>query len=181
MLNKRSIAVTRGFTMIELIIGMAIMAILMALAAPNFSTWIQNSRIRGVAESIVNGLQLARSEAVMRNAEVEFTFTSGSGWRIGCRIVTATCPESIQSRAEGEGATGAITVDALDGTPIRFDSLGRLDVAALAAGATSARINIDSSALPAAQSRDLRVTVTVAGGVRMCDPNVSDATDSRFC
>ena len=60
----------------ELLIGIAIIGILLALAAPNFAVWIQNSKIRTAAESIQNGLQLARAEAVRRNAQVRFQLTT---------------------------------------------------------------------------------------------------------
>ena len=46
----------RGMTMIELMVGIAIVALLLALTAPSFSSWIQSTQIRTAAETLQNGL-----------------------------------------------------------------------------------------------------------------------------
>ncbi|MGH8807889.1 MAG: GspH/FimT family pseudopilin [Noviherbaspirillum sp.] len=173
----------RGFTLVELMIGVAVVGILLALAAPSYSTWIQNSRIRNTAESILNGLQLARAEAVSRNAQVDFALVGGSGWRVGCPVVTALCPETIQSRPAGEGSSSAVTVATVGGPTIRFNNFGRRVLPDPAGGVAVAAINVDitPSVMPAAQTRDLRITIDVGGNVRMCDPNVTSPTDARAC
>ena len=61
-----------GFSLVELIVAVAIMGILFGLAIPSYKDWIQNTRIRTAAESIQNGIQKARSEALIRNTFVEF-------------------------------------------------------------------------------------------------------------
>jgi type IV fimbrial biogenesis protein FimT len=172
-----------GFTLIELMIGITVMAIVLALGMPNYSVWIQNTRLRNAAESILNGLQLARSEAVRRNTSVQFTLGAGSSWTVGCVTASADCPAAIQSRSTGEGSSTAITVAAADGTPIVFNNFGRMTAPVLGAGVNSTAINVDVDAavLSAAQSRDLRITINVGGNIRMCDPTVADSTDSRAC
>lgn len=173
----------RGFTLVEMMVGLAIMALLLGIGLPQFSAWISNARIRTVAESVLSGLQIARAEAVSRNAIVEFTLTGGTGWRVGCRVVTASCPETIQRRPSGESAYAAITVNAQDEMPIGFDNLGMMvyPTPASGAGATSIDVDIDTAVMPAAQSKDLRITIAVGGGVRLCDPNVADSSDARSC
>ncbi len=183
MLKMGSNAGASGFTLIELMIGIAIVAIVLALGMPSFGAWIQNGRLRNASESILNGLQLARSEAVKRNTPVQFTLGAGSAWTVGCVTVTANCPTSIQSRSAGDGSSDAITVEATDGTPIVFDSLGRMIAPVPGGGAIFTAMNVDAdpAVLSAAQSRDLRITVNISGNIRMCDPNVSDSTDARKC
>jgi len=56
-------------------VGVTIMAFLLASAVPSFSEWIRNASIRSEAESILNGLQHARMEAVRRNTAVRFQLT----------------------------------------------------------------------------------------------------------
>src|SRR5688572_710699 len=66
----------RGFTIIEVVIVVALAAFLLAAVAPSVSTWMRNTRIRTAAEAISNGLQQARNEAVRRNQSVGFYLVS---------------------------------------------------------------------------------------------------------
>ena len=162
-----------GFSLVELMVTVAVLSVLMVLAVPSFTEWIQNSRIRTAAESVQNGVQLARAEAVRRNARVEFALVGTSG---GWVVRFAGGGATIQARSGSEGAGGVVlsTVPE-DATSVAFDGLGRSDNTL-----TAINVDVPTSALPAAQSRDLRITIGT-GGVRMCDPNVSDSKDPRKC
>lgn len=180
MLKTLSTTGARGFTLIELMIGIVIMSIVMALAMPSYRAWIQNTRIRNTAEAIQNGLQVARMEAVRRNLPVQLVMGAGSAWTVGCVTVTATCPATIQSHSTGEGSSTAITVTSSGGTTFVFDAFGRRITPAVGTGSTT--LDVASSVLSAADSRPLRVTVDVGGNTRMCDPNTAIATtDPRHC
>ncbi len=79
----------RGVTLIELAVVLVVVAILFSKAAPFFSAWTQNVQIRTATESIQNGLQLARAEAIRRNRSVMFWLTSTANpqqadWLVGC-------------------------------------------------------------------------------------------------
>ena len=52
-----------GFSLIEKMIVIMIIAILTVLALPNFSEWVANSRTRSVAESLQNGIRYAQAQA----------------------------------------------------------------------------------------------------------------------
>ncbi|WP_211343687.1 GspH/FimT family pseudopilin [Neptunomonas concharum] len=62
----------RGFTLIELMVTVAVLVILITVAIPSFINLIQNSRSAALANSVVTALNYARSEAVKRNTNVEF-------------------------------------------------------------------------------------------------------------
>jgi type IV fimbrial biogenesis protein FimT len=66
----------RGFSLVELIIAVAIAGILLSLAIPNFSAYLRNVKLRSAAEMFLSGIQLARSEALRMNASVEFLLTT---------------------------------------------------------------------------------------------------------
>lgn len=60
----------QGFTLTELLIVIAIVAIMAAIAFPNMSQWIASRRAAGQAEQVANLLRFARSEAVRLNLPV---------------------------------------------------------------------------------------------------------------
>lgn len=170
----------RGVTLIEMMIGIAILGVLVSVALPEFSTWIQNTKIRTAAESVLSGLQLARNEAVRRNLNVQLAFGAGSSWTVS---VPSTL-EQVQTRSSAEGATDSVTVvrTPVAATTITFNSLGRTAANADASVAiTQIVIDVPAGVLAAAKSRELRITIGAGGNVRMCDPNVSVAADPRYC
>ncbi|MDO4878152.1 MAG: GspH/FimT family pseudopilin [Neisseria sp.] len=60
----------KGFTLIELMVVIAIAAIMMAIAIPNFSEWIARRRVAAAAEQVANLMRVARAEAVRLNKPV---------------------------------------------------------------------------------------------------------------
>lgn len=59
-----------GFTLVELMVTLAVAAILMAIAIPNFTALINSNRLTATGNELVASLQLARSEALRRNTQV---------------------------------------------------------------------------------------------------------------
>ena len=60
-----------GFTLVELITAVAVLAVLVALAVPNFNDATLTARLNGFANSLVAAAQVARSEAIKRNATIK--------------------------------------------------------------------------------------------------------------
>lgn len=69
-----------GFTLLELIIALFMIGILLALAAPNYSQWLEAGRYRKTARGFVSALREARARAVSENLEhrVEFDLDAGA-------------------------------------------------------------------------------------------------------
>ena len=67
---------TRGFTLVEMVVVLAILAVLLGLGLPSYRTYMANQRIRSAAEVFMAGLQMARGEAVKLNQRVEFAMTN---------------------------------------------------------------------------------------------------------
>lgn len=162
-----------GFTLVELLIGIVIISILLAKGVPSFRDWIQNSQVRTAAEAILNGLQLAKAEAVRLNAPVQFVLGGAdSSWTVGCVTGGATCPASIQIRTGAEGSSNAVV--AATQSTIVFDGLGRVTPVPVSdltfavtnpAGGTCVAV--------AGTMRCLNVVVGLGGQIRMCDPAFS--------
>lgn len=68
-----------GFTAIELMVAVAIVAILAALAAPSFTPLIERWRVRSAAETLTSSLYYSRSEAIKRGGNVIIEKTPNSG------------------------------------------------------------------------------------------------------
>src|SRR5205814_3204698 len=65
-----------GFTLVELLITITLLALLLGLAVPFFGGMIRNTRVRSVSEALQNGVRTAQAEAVRRNRQVVFFLTN---------------------------------------------------------------------------------------------------------
>lgn len=193
-MNVPCLRAKAGFTLIELMIALAVSSILMLMAVPNYQRWVKNSKIRSVAESVLHGLQAARAEAIRLNARVEFRLAGltagGADWRIVVQDTgTGEQAESftLAAAADGDGqpATGirigSRSTPDFSGTPtgdapgaIVFTGLGSLT------GATSVR-QIDFEAVEQDGGRRLAIVLSSAGSVRLCDPARSRSTSAQGC
>jgi type IV fimbrial biogenesis protein FimT len=198
-MNKRPY----GFTLIEMMITLAVMALLFMLGLPSMNTWLQNAQLRASAEGLQAGLQVARAEALRRNVPVRFqlvdTFTaacvlanSGTNWIVSLNDPTALCdvnpsdiaaPLVIQKRSGAEGSPNAVVAATNAGVPattVTFTGLGRVTGAT---PITQIAITNTSGGLcqPAGPMRCLQINISSGGQMRTCDPAVTDNTDPRFC
>jgi type IV fimbrial biogenesis protein FimT len=169
-----------GFTLIEVMIGLTMMAILMVMGLPSFTAWLQKGQIRTAAEAIQSGLSLARAEAVRRNTKVSFSMAGpDSSWSVD----VVSPPQAIQARTGAEGSGNAVVAVALPSAlpvAIEFDGLGRTNLAAnLLIEITNPVGGVCGTDLT--QMRCLNVQVTPGGTVRMCDPQVTTSGDTRKC
>jgi type II secretion system protein H len=75
-----------GFTLIELLVTLAVAALLAAMAVPAMSQYVDNSRLRGAAEQLLQDLRQARNRAVTHRQDVYISFaTLSPGWCYGRR------------------------------------------------------------------------------------------------
>jgi len=191
---------SHGFSLVELLIGLAIFGLLMSFAMPAFHLFLANNKVRNAAEALQSGLAIARSEAVRRNQNVEFVLTDdivdegsigtitpatgGRNWAVrvnsssGYQLVQAKSGAEGSGQVEGgssilvNGSVPQITFRGLGGTQ-GLTSTATFDFSNPQAGACN------TSGTPG-PIRCLRVQVSVAGQVRLCDPSTI-APDTRAC
>ncbi len=194
----------RGVTLIEMMIALAIVAMVLMVGVPAFTIFLQNQQIKNAAQTVMIGLSSARAESIRRNAAVRFQFVSDL--TAGCVLATnslawvvsladpdsacdavpgaTTAPQIVEKRSATEG-TRNVTVVA-DATTATFSGLGRL----LGAGIT--QIDVSNSTgtcehvdLINGKMRCLRVLISAGGEARMCDPKVAvpvpPAIEPRAC
>ena len=103
---------TQGFGMIEMMVTVAILAIIAAMAAPNLTDFISRQRVVSPAEDIRGLLQQARTEAMKQSTNITVSVIgSGTSWKLGLSdagncTTAATCQIVDSSTA---GATNRIT------------------------------------------------------------------------
>jgi len=174
---------SRGVTLVELMVSLAVLAILSTIAAPSFADFIDRGRVRGAADAVVSLISQARAEAVENDLDVSIAMAgSGTAWCMGGN--SAAVP------AGGNPAAGATACDCTDpgdadacriaGQRFAIETGAFPDVAV---GALPAAINFDSTlgamtpfgtrALTLTSPRgkyDVVVEVNSLGQARLCVP-----------
>ncbi len=169
-----SVTRMRGFSLIELMVALAIAALLLVLAAPSYGTWVMDGQIRAAAESIAGGLRIAYSEAIKRNVPVQFVLdpTTGTGkWDVV--LVSDSSVLRTESFAEGSKLASFTA----DGTTVEFTSLGLINPA----NTDLTSVNVSTTT---ANANARQLTVLVGGGrtgIKVCDPKVTNSSDPRYC
>jgi len=155
---------TGGFTLIELMITLVILAILVGVAVPSFRDATLSSRLRAFSNDLVSSIHLARSEAIKRNSAVTLcassngTSCAGSGgWEQGWIVLSGTTV--INSRA---ALPTGFKVSSSGGVSLSFSPSG--------AGSTASNFVV-CRATPEPGNMEYAVKLTATG-----KPNLSRAT-----
>lgn len=167
-----------GFTLIEVMIAIAVLSLLVGMGVPTFRSWMQNSQIRTAADTLINGVQLARSEAIRRNKPVEFVLRAGADWS----VVLVSPRTTLTERQGSAGSKNAV----LEATPAGADRVTFNPIGAPAGNNQDGSFPITEINITGTQNvsglRPLRIVISVSGSVRMCDPDKNlPAGDPRRC
>jgi type IV fimbrial biogenesis protein FimT len=117
-------ALSSGFTVIELVVTVAIVAVLASLAGPSFNEYLATQRIKNASFDLVAALSFSRSEALKRNANVNVC-ASGTDWASGwaIRIGAADCT-GTELRAQN-AFSGITLTNSADLTALAYGNDGR--------------------------------------------------------
>lgn len=111
-----------GFTLIEVMVVIALIAIMLTMAVPSFTTMVMNNRLSTQANSLVIAVNLARSEAIKRNRNVVLcrsangTSCAAGGWEQGWIIYVDADPTDGPGVNTGAGDVILREFSALTGT-----------------------------------------------------------------
>jgi type IV fimbrial biogenesis protein FimT len=195
----------RGFTLVEMVVVMALTALILFVAVPGVGEWLRNVRVRSTAESIASGVAEARMEAIRRNQVVSFWLVNSPGvtgvldascvraasspsWIVSLDDPTSLChiapsiidaPRTVSSHAAGPNGEGVVIagLDANDSSAssVAFNGYGQPVTGV--GGTPIATIDVSAAVSGA---RRLRIVINTGGDVRMCDRDVA-ITDPRRC
>lgn len=193
----------RGFTLIEMMVTVAVLALILMTAMPSVAAWLGNTRIRNVADSVQNGLQIARAEAVRRNQSVSFWLVAGGdptvlandctlsgtsgSWVVSMNSPVGHCADAPSITSSPMLVTGRPVGDA--GGGVSVEAVQRVDSALsghvvtfdgfgrVTNGDAIGQINVTGPG----SGINLRLMISSAGLVRTCDPRVGDNNDPRKC
>lgn len=171
-----------GFTLVELMVALAVLAIMVAIAVPSFNTMMHRNRMATASNEIVAALQTARMEAVRRNRRAvlcpstDGTSCAGDDWlRLMVFVdndmdATPDADEEVIRFVEASRTGTGITAGGANNR-IWFRSDGRVSVGA----GNNASIALVSEKLPTSENRRLieatvsRISVcTTAGNATAC-------------
>lgn len=197
----------RGFSLIEMLVGLVILALLLTFGMPQYAIFLANAKLRATADNLANGLQTARAEAVKRNARVEMVLTdeqpipvlvnalpastSGMNWVVREYVPATDTYNFVEGRLgmEGSGQVDAtpvtITSNSTDASydgRISFNGFGALSTAqTITFQITNPSGGACDTVAVRGPMRCLNVNVSPGGQIRVCDPKVTDAKDTRVC
>jgi type IV fimbrial biogenesis protein FimT len=152
---RRSRHTLRGFTLIEAMVAITVLAVLLAIAVPSFKDASLSSQLRASASDLAASAYLARSEALKRNAVVTLcmsadgaTCAGSGGWEQGWIILSGT-PLKVQTAAR-------------PGIRITAGGITSLSFQPTAAGATAAAFTV-CRATPTIGREERVVTIDATG------------------
>lgn len=144
----------KGFTLIELMVALAVLAILLGIGVPSFSSMLRDSRASTLASELQGALQLARSEAIKRRQSVvvcrrkpeESVCQDGTDWAAGW-LVQQTDGDVIKVWDSAQGLS-------IVGPPagVRYRSNGM--------ASSAGKFSVTPSGCSAQQKRKIVVSVT---------------------
>ncbi|MBW8312603.1 MAG: GspH/FimT family pseudopilin [Rhizobium sp.] len=168
-----------GFTLLELVITVAVLAIALGIAIPSFQGITNRNRLTSVANEVVAAMQLTRMEAIRRNQRVVMcpstngSTCSGANWmRMIVREADAAGEVVREFQFSGRGMAIKSSSNVDDNNQIAFTSSGFARVG----GTTNATggLSVCSAVLPAAENtRDVmvavsRISVVTRNGTAAC-------------
>lgn len=156
-----------GFTLIELMVTIAVLAIVLAIAVPSFQGITNRNRLSAITNELVAAIQLTRAEAIRRNTRVTMCPTtdgstcSGANWmRVVVREAAAGGDVIREFQFAGQGISVRGSSNVATGNQLSFNSRGFARAGTTAAN-TSGALRVCTTALAASENaRDIQVAVS---------------------
>lgn len=152
-----------GFTLLEMMIALAIIAVLASLALPSFGAAVARQRLKAAAELLAADLAEARFEAARRGMPLHLNFRAGRDW-CWATTTTSACDCSVQQSCRVKSARSADHpgVELVEASDVRFDP---------ANGTARQPVAGNGAALLRSQRGELlSVSLSGLGRAKVCSP-----------
>lgn len=172
-MSERSIPY--GFTLIELIVTVAVLTIMAVTVVPLVQDMVQKQRIAAAAEAIHAQVMLAKSESGKRAVPVYVAIDEGGSWVLGISDASGCNPSGTDCtltyvEADGTTTTQQKTISSTEfpGASIEDDSPDEITFNPVRGTADSRTITLESD------DYEVRIVVGTVGRVSICSPSGSD-------
>ena len=178
--------VQSGFTLIELMVSVALIGILASVILPGFQGFLAGQKVTGAANNFYNAAQSAKAEAIQRNGRVALVQASeGNSWCLVDRTLSSNTDCSATSNImedgvikkflEVPGATISIVKIPSTATEITYNSLGQI-VANASGNPTLTDFQVADTS---GSNKALNIQLT-NGSIRLCNPHKASG-DPQAC
>jgi type IV fimbrial biogenesis protein FimT len=161
--------VMRGYTLIELMVTLAIASILLSIAAPSFNDVMLSMKLSGYSSNLVASTMLARGEAIKRNAVVSLcvsnngTTCGSGGWEQGWLVMCKTTDHAFCDSAGTDTLVIQYQQAAATGWKISAaNALAMINFDPTGTGATSATLTV-CRATPTVGTQQRAVRISASG------------------
>ncbi|GAA0692955.1 hypothetical protein GCM10009104_20230 [Marinobacterium maritimum] len=144
----------QGFSVIEMMVAIAVLSIIVGIGIPSFKSMMDRSRIDAAADDLADGLRYARSEALQRNTKVTLK-DAGSGFVSGWSVVAGS-----DTLRKNSGMSSGVTTSHVDGNGV---SKGDISFDGRGVASASTQIQVSYSGLQRC------IKLTLSGSVRQSD------------
>jgi type IV fimbrial biogenesis protein FimT len=185
-----------GFTIIELVIVMAVVSTVLALGVPQFAQLMANTRVRSAAESVQSGLRVAQIEAMKRSIATEWTLTSADPVPGNVSAAVSSSARNWMARVRADATRGENNPTFLRGSEAAnaqgatvTNQTGTFSVVFLptgqvmrgdAGGPTALGTPMVMRVTAAGANRPMCVMASPTGSIKICDPQLASG-DPRAC
>jgi type IV fimbrial biogenesis protein FimT len=160
-----------GFTLVELLVTIAVAGILFVLAAPSFNSFIDKYRAKRAADTLSAFLINAKTEAIKRNAPVRAVFQtadSGATWCAGM-TTAGTCDCTVANACQIDGVDRLVRGTDFKGIVLTSPA----DEALFSFTPQRGTANSGNAQVQSSEGLQVRVIVTGTGRIRLCSPSGS--------